>query len=207
MDNSSVPFWTAVAAMAAVGTACVTSIYTYLTLKLFRTQAEPKVILYVKQNEHNPFVLLLVVENIGKDIATNIVFSPSRVLPEHAYGLSVDTDYVAKVMDSGPIVEGIPSLEPGGMRELSWGQFGGLTKALGGSNIIVDISFMHGNREMTSHAVLEVASFSNVTANDTPQKKIVKQLEEINRNIRRIADHLDPLVVKPYKEDDDGTIG
>jgi len=198
--ETTVPFWTAIAALAAIGTACVTSIYTYLTLKLFRTQAEPKVIIYVRQSINSPFMLELVIENIGRDIAFDVKFEISRPIPEYASGLNPNTDQVFKVMSDGPVIHGIPALEPCGIRVICWGQYGGLTKALGGAPVTVGISFRHRRRLIRGYGILDVTSFASGTANDPPVKKIARYLEDINKNIRRIENKLDPLVVKMYQE-------
>jgi hypothetical protein len=37
-----------------------------------------------------------------------------------------------KELKTGPLVTGIPALAPGGRRILTWGQYGGLKKVIGG---------------------------------------------------------------------------
>jgi hypothetical protein len=200
----TVPFWTAVAALAAVGTVCVTSIYTYLTLKLFRAQAEPKVILYVKHDRTRTTIMMLVIENIGKDVAFDVQFKPSRPIPMNAFGLSSDSAETAAVMKDGPLVDGIPSLEPGGSRVISWGQCGGLTKALEGKSLVVDISYSHGARRLKSQSTLEVSSFLNNDASDLPINMIPKKLDDICKHLRRIEVLINPLVVKDFEKNEPG---
>ena len=50
-SQEAIPFWTAVAAVAAAGSALVAAAYTYLTYRIVQIQGEPKVIVYVK---HDP---------------------------------------------------------------------------------------------------------------------------------------------------------
>jgi len=73
-----VPLWTALSANAAIVTALVTAAYTYFTLRLVRSQNEPKVIMYVKHYLNRPSILMIVVENIGRDIAHDVKFFPQN---------------------------------------------------------------------------------------------------------------------------------
>lgn len=197
---TAIPFWTAIAALAAVGTAFVTSVYTYLTLRLFRTQAEPKVIIYVRQNINSPFILQLVVENIGKDIAFDVRFETSRQLPENAYGLDKNTLREFKAMQDGPIIEGIPALEPNGIRIIDWGQYGGLTKALNGESADVKITYRHEKRILHGYGTLNIRSFCTVSANKPPLVKIADELASMKKDIQRISERLHPLEVAKFKQ-------
>jgi hypothetical protein len=203
-SEPAIPFWTAVAALAAAATASVTAIYTYLTLKLLRAQDEPKVIIYVRQDPDSPFFLQLVIENIGRGIAFDVKFKTSHQLPKFASGLNINTTQNFDAMLDGPIIDGIPSFEPGGIRVILWGQYGGLTKALGGIPVSVEISYRHGRRLMRGVGVLEVGSFVTSSANERPIKKIANNLEQINKNIIKIEHRLDPLVIKKNQPDIEG---
>jgi hypothetical protein len=70
-----------------IATALVTAVYTDLALRLIRTQSEPKVIMYVKHDFNRPSILMIVVENIGRDIAHDVKFFPSKPLPARAWGI------------------------------------------------------------------------------------------------------------------------
>lgn len=58
--QETVPFWTAVAAVAAGGSALMAAIYTFLTFRLFRLQAEPKVIVYAKGDPDRQTILMII---------------------------------------------------------------------------------------------------------------------------------------------------
>jgi hypothetical protein len=77
-----------VAAVAACGTALVTGFLAYFTLRLLRAQGEPKVIVYVKHDTERPTLLLIVIENIGRDIAQDVkemnTLPMARRIPYHS---------------------------------------------------------------------------------------------------------------------------
>lgn len=176
--------------MAAVATACVTSIYTYFTFKLFRSQAEPKVILYTEVDQNRFAVINLVVENIGKDVAFNVKFETSRPLPKDAFGFYEDKESKCELMESGTIVEGIPFLEPGGKRVITWGQVGGLSKAIGGGSISVIVTYWHGRRQLSSHGILEVESYSDNDGSERPLVSIVQEVKGMRSELRSLGDKI-----------------
>lgn len=182
--------WTALAAIAASATALVSVAYTYFTLRLVRAQAEPKVIVYVRHDFDRPSILLLVIENIGRDIAQDVQFKCSRALPARAFGIARDEAAQAAEMVDGPFVGGIPSLGPGDSRIITWGQYGGLSVALGGKPIQVSYTYKHGRRELTGEAILEVESYINTDASRRPVLVAAKALEEIASSTSKIAQHL-----------------
>jgi len=190
ISEHAVPFWTAIAALAAVATACVTSIYTYFTFKLFRAQAEPKVILYTESDRSRFAVINLVVENIGKDVAFNIKFTTSRPLPKEVFGPYNDKETKFEVMDDGTLVDGIPSLEPGGKRVITWGQFGGLSKALGGKNISVIVSYWHAKRQLFSDAILEVESYADNDGSEIPLVIIADGIKEMRNELGKLSNNI-----------------
>jgi len=105
-----VPLWTAIAATAASVTALVTIAYTYFTLRLVRAQGEPKVIVYLKHDLNRPTFLMVVVENIGRDIAHDVKFFPSRPIPARAWGVIPESANKAEIQTEGPLVSGISAL-------------------------------------------------------------------------------------------------
>ena len=182
--------WTAIAAVSASATALVTVAYTYFTLRLVRGQAEPKVIVYVRHDFDRPSMLLLVIENIGRDIAHDVRFTCSRPLPARAFGIERDETKKAPEMVDGPFVSGIPSLGPGDSRIITWGQYGGLSVAIGGQPIIVQYTYKHGRRELNGEARLEVESYINTDASRRPAVVSAKALEELAASAAKIEKHL-----------------
>ncbi len=117
--QETIPFWTAIAAVAASGSVVMAAIYTRLTFRLVRLQAEPKVIVYVKHDLERPTILVIIIENIGRDIAYDITFKASKAIPTKAYGITVDEARPVGIMNDGPLIEGIPALGPGDFREIT----------------------------------------------------------------------------------------
>jgi hypothetical protein len=178
----SINFWTVVtAAVSAVAAA----VYTWLTFSLVRSQGEPKVVVFACGDSDRPSVIMIRIANIGRDVATDVSFVTSRPIPEKAFGLDT-SGKVADVMRDGPLVKGIPVLGPGDTRDITWGQFGGLSKALGGSPIDLEFSYRHGRRKMKGHSRLEVASFNGTDASENPASKIAAALTEIAKSLEEI---------------------
>ena len=186
LSADQVPFWTAVAALGASATALVTIVYTYFTARLVRSQSEPKVIVYVRHDVDRPSLLILVVENIGRDIARSITFKCSRPIPAEAFGIA-GPNREAKTMTKGPFVVGIPSLSPGDSRVITWGQYGGLAAAIGPTPIELEYTYKHGRRTLAGSATLEVTSFANTDASTPPAVASTRALQEIATAVKQIA--------------------
>jgi len=184
--QEAIPFWTAIAALAAGGSALMAAFYTLLTFRLVRMQAEPKVIVYVKDDLERRTILMIIIENIGRDIAYDVKFKASRPIPSRAFGMNSDNAKPAEDMQEGPLIEGIPALGPGDRRVITWGQFGGLTKALGAESIILDYTYRSGKRLIRGQSKLEVRSYLGTDASQKPIVSIAKSLEEISKYSGRI---------------------
>lgn len=187
------PLWAALAALAAIVTALVSSVYTYLTLRLVRAQSEPKVIVYVKHDFERPTILMLVVENIGRDIATDVTFLPSRPIPEKAFGISPSDAQEAHFLRDGPFISGIPALGPGDFRSITWGQYGGLSKALGSEPITLNYTYRHGRRRLSGEAKLEVLSYLGTDASEPPAITAARSLKEIENSLKQIPISLNKI--------------
>lgn len=186
LSADQVPFWTAVAALGASATALVTIVYTYFTARLVRSQVEPKVIVYVRHDADRPSFLILVIENIGRDIARSVKFKPSRPLPAEAFGIAGPHGQ-AKTMTQGPFLVGIPSLGPGDSRVITWGQYGGLAAAIGPTPIELEYTYKHGRRTLFGSTTLEVTSFANTDASTGPAVASARALREIAASVKQIA--------------------
>ena len=119
--------------------ALITVTATVVNYLFFRSQIDPDVIVYVTPDIDRPSIILLIIQNIGRSIATDVVFSADREIPEHAFGF--ENAKKPKEMKSGPLVTGIPALGPGAKRVITWGQYGGLEKGIGGEVINITIRF------------------------------------------------------------------
>jgi len=118
-------FWTAIAAVAASLSALLAAVYTWLTFRLVRSQNEPNVVIYVRHDESKPSILQIVIENVGRSLATDLSFKSSGPIPRKAYGLSEGQAQPIQPMTAGPLINGIPSLAPGDSRKIAWGQYYG----------------------------------------------------------------------------------
>jgi hypothetical protein len=192
--QETIPFWTAIAAFAAGGSAVMAAFYTLLTFRLVRIQAEPKVIVYIKNDLERQTLLMIIIENIGRDIAYDVKFKSSKPIPYHAYGMSIDSAKPANIMKEGPLIEGIPALGPGDSREITWGQFGGLSKAIGDVPIILDYTYHSGKRLIKGQSKLEVRSYLGTNASEKPFVTAVRNLNELAKSLNSIVNLLEKLV-------------
>jgi hypothetical protein len=173
-------FWTAFAAVGACLSAFFAAWYTWLTFRLVRSQNEPNVILYVRHDESRPSILQIVIENIGRGLATDVRFVSSRSIPWHAWNSTTNEPGSVQPMVDGPLINGIAALGPGDSRKLTWGQYKGLKQALGDEPIIITCSHKHGNRNMPPVVTkLEIASFALTDAVGSEATRVVKELQRI----------------------------
>jgi len=182
-------FWTVVGAFAATFSAGIAAIYTWLTFRLVRGQIEPNVVIYVCHDLTRPTMIQIVVENIGRGLASDVRFIASHRIPCRAFGLDESTADPANFMTHGPLINGIPTLGPGDSRRIDWGQPGGLKKALAGEKISITINYKHGKKEMPPvEAVLEVGSFEGTVANESEAARSLKALEKIGTAIEKLSE-------------------
>lgn len=194
MSNLAQTDW--VVAYAAWAAAIAAIVYTVLTLWLSwetrqtrLAQTAPNVVVRVVHDRDRQTMLCIVIENIGRGAALDVKFDLSREIPQTAYGLAV-TDAAQgsdqfRRMTKGPLVSGIPLLCPGDSRVINWGQFGGLTSAIGSLPVTVTARYRDGNglfsRKLSTNSYLEVGSFSWTDASATATT-------EISRSLRKIAE-------------------
>jgi hypothetical protein len=180
--------WTFWAVVAALLSAFFAAWYTWLTYRLVRGQNEPNVVIYVRHDESRRSILQIAIENIGRGLATDIRFKPSRPIPAQAWSVSEKESGPAQPMTEGPFVHGIASLGPGDARTISWGQYWGLKKALGDQPITVTCEYKHGKRQMPAvTAVLDIASFAGTDALESEGARMIKELTRIAESLKQIA--------------------
>jgi len=173
-------FWTAVAALAASVSACLAAIYTWLTYRLVRGQSEPNVVTYVRHDESRATILQIVIENIGRGLAIDVSFTPSRPIPARAWGLSAEAAQPPATMTDGPLIMGIRALGPGDTRKIAWGQYHGLKAALGDDVIELVCRYKgRGRRVHTALSRLDVRSFAATDAVPSDAARITTELERI----------------------------
>lgn len=158
------------------------SVATYFTL---RSQIDPHVIVYAESDRDRPSLIVLVIENIGRGVAHDVRFRLAQPMPANAFGF--EDAAMPKTMADGPLIEGIPSLAPGGRRVINWGQFGGLTKFLGSRVVSITAEFTSRQRtpwDPQEHSVtstVDVQSFSGTDASRPPLVQIADHLKDLNK--------------------------
>jgi hypothetical protein len=145
-------------------------------------------VVYVRHDESRATIIQIVIENIGRGLASDVTFTTSRPLPFHAFGLDEKTAEEAKSMTEGPFVDGIPTLGPGDSRKITWGQYGGLKRALGDQLVIVTCRFRHGRRRMKpTISKLEVRSFAITDATSSEGARVIRALESIDKQVEKVS--------------------
>jgi hypothetical protein len=182
-------FWTAFAAVGACLSAFFAAWYTWLTFRLVRSQNEPNVILYVRHDEARPSILQIVIENIGRGLATDIRFTSSRTIPWYAWNSATNESGPVQPMTEGPLINGIAALGPRDTRKLSWGQYKGLKQALGDEPIVINCTYKHGNRKMPPVVSrLEIASFALTDAVGSEGTRVIRELQRIANAVEKSID-------------------
>ena len=126
VDPGDVAFWLSIAATLIAAFAALVGYAVY------RQQADPDVIVYAEADVERQTMINLVAENIGNAPAKNDLPSTSQSNCRLRPGVCRSTPPgEPDTMTEGPLVRGIPFLPPGGRRVVTWGQYGGLRKALG----------------------------------------------------------------------------
>src|SRR6266545_4754993 len=191
-----------VTAAATVVLAVLTGLYVWLTHKLLRAQSEPHVVLYARSDELRPGLIELVIQNVGRAVARDVRFEFSQPMVWRAYGMSEAEAKEAQPLADGPLVAGIPALGPGEMRRITWGQFGGLKKALGDATITVTTRFKgSGKKDLpVSRSHLDVSSFAHTDISERDPtlrlgrevRELGKTLQSIQKTLEDIAKHFPP---------------
>jgi hypothetical protein len=189
------PHWTTIGMFwATVIVMLVTVTATVVNYLLFRSQTDPEVIVYTKHNLKRPTLITLVIENIGKSVAHDIQFGFSEKIPKNAYGWEEIKKKDVKWMQSGPLIRGIPSLPPGGTREVNWGQYAGLKSVIGDRTILVTAKYKAKKLLSLSpmlcetESKIDIESYADTVAHDENEsKKIHKELSEINKTLKQFG--------------------
>ena len=108
---------------------------------------------YIDQNEHHPTLLDIVIQNIGKGMARDIRFELSEPIPH------CSTERKGQLMNSGPLIDGIAALPPGGKRLFLWGNYKDIEETVGDQRLVVTCRFRRA-----SQICLSVMIFSRANA-------------------------------------------
>lgn len=181
--SETTTMWTAIAALGATTSALFAAAYTYLTYRLLRAQKDPHVVVYVSHDRSRATVLMLVIENTGSGVASDVRFDLSRPVPESAFGIEKLAD-APRTMTDGPLIDGIPTLGPGDSRRITWGQYGGLKDSIGTEPIEVTCHFKRGKRRLPpTVSYLEVLSFGMTDATSSEGARLIKEVEKIAKGV------------------------
>jgi len=186
-----------VTATATVVLSILTFVYVWLTRRILGAQSSPCVIISVVHDDTRPTILQLVIRNIGTGLAHDVTFEPSRPIPFHAWGITIDEAKEPKIINHGPLVDGIPALGPGEERRIDWGQYGGLSKYIGEEPIIVKCYCKKNGKLMPPKICkLEVKSFQGTDASERdPGVKSARELEKIARELNLLGSGFHKLKV------------
>jgi hypothetical protein len=187
--------WTSVAAFwVSAAAALIASFAAFVSYVLYRSQSDPDVLIYVQADEKRATIINLVIENIGNASAWDISFETSKAVPSKAFGLDAANAKAAEAVSSGPLVNGIPFLPPGGKRVITWGQYGGLSQALGTGTILVTTRYRSHHFaipwriKLKSTCPLEIASFQGTDASDSNfLKHIAEDTKKLANAVERLA--------------------
>lgn len=166
----------------------------WISYAVYRSQADPDIMVYAESDERRPTLINLIILNAGKAPAYEVRFSSSSDIPFEAFGLDTASAAEPRKMLSGPLIDGIPFLPANGRRTITWGQYGGLVKALGERHLLVTAHYKirhFGLPWKTRHrqsSILEIRSFIGTDASRKYyDQEIVEQLKAIAKAISKIV--------------------
>lgn len=162
--------------------AVTSSLISYL---VYKENSSPDVIVYLEQDEQTRTLLNLVIKNIGKSAARDVVFKTSKSMPLKAFKGEQKTE-----MNDGPLIKGIPFLAPGSSRRLIIGNYGGINEWLGNDKVEIEYTFYKANsrnmlfKKIKNISYLDIYSFTGVSAADNSTgAKIQHSLSKIEKAI------------------------
>lgn len=154
-----------------------------VTYAVFKSNERPQVIVYIEANPFKETFISLVIENVGRGRAENIIFTSDRAIPCKAFGIE-DLKLPKQEFQYGVFKHGIKIFNPGQRLFYDWGQFGGLKNAL-------------ENRELEITATYEFKHPLN------PFKSRIQDISIININelegLPTIQGHANPILMEISK--------
>ncbi len=164
--------------LIAILVALAATVISYILMRLKR---HPEVVVYAAPDREQPVVINLVVENKGKDTARDLTFNADKKIPARAFGFE-DAPQPGYMAD-GPLVNGIPAFRPGERISITWGQYGGLRKGLGGDVLEVTANYCSklplglGRRKHEKMSRVDLGSFEGA-AQSKLRTRFREDLEE-----------------------------
>ncbi|MCY3767322.1 MAG: hypothetical protein OXH06_18040 [Gemmatimonadetes bacterium] len=190
MDFESVLKIAPLLTVILAGTTCgITLKSVLINRKTFRSQTQPKIIVYTHADDERDGLFMIRIQNIGKDVAEDITFETEKPIPR-AMGINIKQAKDPEPIDDGPLIYGIPNLAPGEHRDITWGQYGGLTIATNGEPIKIKYRYHWGCEPLSGENVLEVGSYVGSLINNQQLKAVVKSLRNIEKESKSVVQHL-----------------
>jgi hypothetical protein len=181
---------------ATVAAVVVTAIATRISYYLAKSQSYPEVIVYTEHDLKRTSIITLVIKNVGRGAAYNVRFYPSEPLPARAFGWAPMTDEQKNaigVIDDGPLIDGIPFLQPGGYRVIDWGQYGGLRAKIEDRSISIRSEYYAKNlfgsafELLRTESHVDIRSYAGTNASDLGSIRIKSpELESIKRLLESV---------------------
>lgn len=159
---------------------------------VFKSNDEPKIIIYIEPNYEKESIINLVIENIGNSAAFNVIFESDRKIPSKAFGLDGLNDPI-QYFESGIFVHGIKVFNPKQKYVYDWGQFNGLKEALNNKDLFITAKYHYKyplnfwTSRVTEQSIININELENLPMNQggihQPLKDIVKKLDKINSSL------------------------
>lgn len=204
--------WTTIAAFwATVVVGLITVIATAINYYILRSQVDPDVIVYATSDKTRPTIIVIVIKNVGKGLATNVRFDFSEPLVV-VFGIGDGTSN-RRPIDSGPLIYGIPGLGPNAERLITWGQYGGLSSVYSDRTITVKVTYeseaigIFGPEKHETVCYLDVRSFAGTDASDGRwDKHAADALKGIKSLLERVVSSSGAVRIEARQMSSDGEV-
>lgn len=161
---------------------------------VFKSNDEPKIIIYIEPNYEKESIINLVIENIGNSAAFNVTFESDRKIPFKAFGLNGLNNPI-QYFESGVFVHGIKVFNPKQKYIYDWGQFNGLKEALDNKELFITAQYSYKyplnfwTSRITDKSIINIKELESLPMNQggihQHFKDIVKNLDKINSNLSK----------------------
>lgn len=158
--------------------------YVIETSKLRKAQTEPSVVVYLDVRVRSPWIVSVVVKNVGAGIARDVSFSLEKVMiPSEASADTKDLEKFLGVLQQGMFKSGIPVLAPGQEIQIRWGMYELLSKHFKELPISVRVRSKSARSKEKYEASFELNLKCLSQGDADPIVDIVRQLERIERKL------------------------
>lgn len=162
-----------------------------VTYSVFKSNERPCVIVYIEPNPFKETFISLVVENVGRGRAENVMFTSDRPIPCKAFGIT-GLNGTRQVFDSGVFKHGIKVFNPQQKIFYDWGQFGGLKEALENQDLIIKATYEYKHPLNIFKSKIQDVSVININelgGLPTMQGHISPILMEMAKSLKSMSDN------------------